>query len=651
MNFSHLPIQHKLLLGNLTIATILIVLLGLLYNAITSMDKGATLVEHTYKVIKHSDGLVSAMVDKETGLRGFAITGDPEFLEPYMAGVTQFDEHFNTVRSLTSDNPSQQSRFDIVYQDAKNWQQYAEKIMDLRKDIRSGEETSQTLKALIDSGYGKQTMDQIRALLNATTFDGYRLQILDAMLNMETGLRGYVINKTVSFLEPYNQGERAIKDLAPLVNDALLAQTIDLWINDYAEPVIVLVRQAKQFKVMDDLYAQLALKEGKAYMDGLREKVASIVQIEEGLMTARQQKAYSASSLARSQILVGGFISILLSLVIATLISRSIIQPINQAVTAARELARGNLGIQIAKGGDNEVGTLLAALQITADNLKGIVSGLVDTSKVLGDTSNQLAKVSADSSDVANEQLDVTDTIFSAMQQMSVSVQDVTENALQSAQLAGQANNEAQAGIKIVNGTVISINHLEKELSQTFSKLNGLGDEADNIGGILDVIRGIADQTNLLALNAAIEAARAGEQGRGFAVVADEVRGLAKRTQDSTSEIQGLIERLQQGTREVVSNMSQSNELVKTSVDNVDRSGQAFNQITALITQLNDMNTQNANTSEQQSVTTKQISQDMGNVNQLAKQSADNTQRTLSSTEALEQVSNKMQDIINQFVI
>ncbi|MCP5076525.1 MAG: chemotaxis protein, partial [Psychromonas sp.] len=195
------------------------------------------------------------------------------------------------------------------------------------------------------------------------------------------------------------------------------------------------------------------------------------------------------------------------------------------------------------------------------------------------------------------------------------------------------------------------INKLEGEIINTATRLTQLAEEADNIGSILDVIRGIADQTNLLALNAAIEAARAGEQGRGFAVVADEVRSLAQRTQESTQQIQGLIEGLQKGTSEAVITMDKSREFVTSSVKEASRSGDSLNDISAVIAKINDMNSQIASASEEQSATAEQINQNIVAVSEISQQSAKNAETTVESSNGLSKLADNLNGSVKQFKI
>ncbi|WP_305844422.1 CHASE3 domain-containing protein [Photobacterium leiognathi] len=649
MNMENISIRNKLLIGNGLIVLLLGILCAIVWNAIVTMDKTAKMVEHTYKVIDNSNILVSSMVDQETGLRGFAIGGQEEYLEPYISGKKEFDKHLNIVTELTSDNPAQQERYAFVATEAKAWQAYADKIIQLRKDIQQGEYSEQAIDKLLASGIGKQLMDKIRIEAEDRRFGYQSNELLQAMVNMETGLRGYIINKTDDYLEPYYQGKEEVNRI--LKSNDLDDKNINAWIKDYAEVAIKQIKHGLQYKVMNDLYLELEKKQGKAYMDDLRYRVAEIIGVEQALMQQRKGSAIEAANLAIMVIVVGGIITAILAFTVGVFISQTITKPIGSAVDAAKELAQGNLTVQIPRYGNNEVGVLLTALQTTADSLKGIIVKMSDANDQLGSASNNLTAITTQTSQGVKEQQQMTDEVAVAMNQMSMSVQEVAQNVGTAAQFANEAHTEAQTGIVIVQNTVKSISQLDEEINLTSVRLNELVHETENIGGILDVIRAIAEQTNLLALNAAIEAARAGDQGRGFAVVADEVRELAKRTQDSTTEIQSLIEKVQHGTSELVLSMDKSNSIVKESVSNATKSGDAFSVITESISKINDMNIQNANASEEQSTTTEEINRNMESVNIISQQSAQSVGETAKSMQVLSELSQQMHSIIRQFKI
>ncbi|RJX73651.1 HAMP domain-containing protein [Vibrio sinensis] len=650
MNTSDLTIRKKLLFGNIITVGMLAILCTVVWNSIRTMSQTDDMVTHTYRVIAQSNGLVNSMVDQETGLRGYAVAGQEEYLEPYHLGKKAFDQYLLKAKELTSDNPAQQQRFDAVEKEARGWQIYAQEVIALRENIYQSEVYVDELKALLSSGIGKQKMDGLREqIATGQYYNGEEL--IDNMINMETGLRGFMLNRQEEFLEPYNAGKANIEQLLKGMTESQLTRNINEWIHNYAATAIELVRNANRFSSMDELYTKLEEKQGKQYMDSLREKVTTIVNVEQNLMAQRKEAAASASSLALMVIIIGGISTAIFNFGFGSVIAKSITSQINSVIDIAKQLAKGDLTVNINKGPKNEIGELTNALKSTADNLKTVIGNMMTASEQLSLSSNQLTSITVSTNNGANEQMHMTDQVAVAMNQMAISVQEVAKNAVDTAQFAKEANIEAQQGRSVVKETIDSISILETEIDSTMIRLNDLAQEATNIGGILDVILGIADQTNLLALNAAIEAARAGDQGRGFAVVADEVRGLAQRTQDSTSEIQSLIERLQHGTKDVVESMRNSSDVVKASVVKAELSGNAFDTITNSIGQIHDMSTQSASASEEQSVTVEQINQNVVSVNEISRESVAGAEQTVQSSEELAALSAQLQKIVGQFKI
>ncbi|MGF1737027.1 CHASE3 domain-containing protein [Photobacterium satsumensis] len=651
MDFSNLSIRVRLLFSNTVISLMLLGLMAVVFNAITTMEKTSHWVEHTHEVIRQSKGLVSSMVDQETGLRGFAIAGQDDYLEPYFSGKNDFLQYLSSAKQLTSDNPAQQQRFDAVAEQAIHWQAYADSVIALREDIRRGEAVNDAQEELIASGIGKQKMDGIRQELATMALGDIGSDILNAMINMETGLRGFMLNRQESFLEPYLSGQSVINDYRSTIASTKLVGEIDSWIQNYAEVAIGLVREANQFKSMSELYALLEGKQGKIYMDDLRQRVDEIIGAEQVLMASRQEATLASASLANKMIVYGGITTLLLTFLFSFITSNSITKPMGSAVGIAKQLAAGDLNVRFDKAGKNEIGDLLEAMQTIADNLKQMIGKVVETSEQLSESSSHLTKILDKTGNGAKEQLNQTDQIAVAMNQMSISVQEVAHNAISAAHVASETDQEAQKGLTVIETTVGNIDKLDNEINQTSSQLTSLVDETNNIGKILDVIGGIAEQTNLLALNAAIEAARAGEQGRGFAVVADEVRVLAQRTQESTTEIQSLIERIQGGTEEVVISMSQSTELLKSTIASASQSGEAFGAITQSISKINDMNTQSASASEEQSVTAEQVNKNMLTVNTISQESYDTTMSAVESCQELARLSESLHETVRQFKV
>ncbi|MCX8901307.1 methyl-accepting chemotaxis protein [Vibrio parahaemolyticus] len=344
-------------------------------------------------------------------------------------------------------------------------------------------------------------------------------------------------------------------------------------------------------------------------------------------------------------------LAIAIGSIAAYVLTISITRPIGQAVEAANQLAKGNLTIEVQSASHDETGLLLESIQRTATSLRNIVSTISGASVELASASEELAVVTEQSSQGIESQQAETDLVATAMNEMAATVHEVADNAAKAAEAANQADNEASAGGQVVEQTISVISTLAERVNESSEKLHEVEQESMNIGKILNVIREIADQTNLLALNAAIEAARAGEQGRGFAVVADEVRSLAQRTQESTQEIQTIIEQLQAGTQRAVAVMNQGKDQAAQSVGQVNETGSALQTITHAISVINDMNIQIASASEQQSSVAENINENVINVKRIAEENAVAANQMKISTSEVAQLSEQLKALVDQFKI
>jgi methyl-accepting chemotaxis protein len=349
--------------------------------------------------------------------------------------------------------------------------------------------------------------------------------------------------------------------------------------------------------------------------------------------------------------LILSFVAILIGSISAYFLTIAITRPISQAVKAANQLAKGDLTIEVTSSSRDETGQLLASIQGTATNLRNIIATISGASIELASASQELAVVTEQSSQGVINQQTETDLVATAMNEMAATVNDVASNAANAANAATQADNQASLGSQVVEKTILAINTLADRVNESSEKLGEVEHATLNIVKILDVIRGIADQTNLLALNAAIEAARAGEQGRGFAVVADEVRSLAQRTQGSTQEIQNMIEQLQAGTQSTVAVMTQGRTQATECVDHANETGRALHAITLAINVINDMNIQIASASEQQSSVAESINQNVINVKHIAEENAVAANQTRASAAEIAHLSEQLKELVDRFKI
>ena len=311
----------------------------------------------------------------------------------------------------------------------------------------------------------------------------------------------------------------------------------------------------------------------------------------------------------------------------------------------------GDLRRRIDVKGSDGIDALGRIFNGFIEKLQNIISQVVADSSNLVGMATHLNTISASSSNSALQQQGQIEQVATAMNEMSATATEVASNARLAADAAQSADVDVTAGMKIVGQTVTSINSLAGEVERANGVIRTLQSDSEEIGSVLDVIRGIAEQTNLLALNAAIEAARAGEQGRGFAVVADEVRTLASRTQESTQEIQKMIERLQNGANDAVDVMEESHIQAKTSVDQANKTGEALQKITSAVNTINQMNLQILNAAEQQTSVAHEIDVSLNQINQASFESVANSSEASQESENLNQLASRLQELMMQFKV
>lgn len=333
--------------------------------------------------------------------------------------------------------------------------------------------------------------------------------------------------------------------------------------------------------------------------------------------------------------------------------SKALVNPVRALQSRLQEIARGDgdLTVSLQRHSNDELGDVADEFNTFTAKLRTTISEIKQSVSELNSNAEQISSLSTQTTDSASKQYSELDQTASAINQMSATVQEVANNAATAAETAKQADDEANRGQKIVQQTVDSINKLATDVNNASDVIDKLGQETGNIDSILDVVKDIADQTNLLALNAAIEAARAGEHGRGFAVVADEVRGLAGRTQESIEEIHNMIESLQAGARDAGAVMAAGKEQAESSVEQAASAGEAISAITAQVDIINDMNTQIASAAEQQSAVSEEVNRNIQNINQMADQTSENAQQASSASQQLSSAASKLNQLVDQFKV
>jgi methyl-accepting chemotaxis protein len=328
---------------------------------------------------------------------------------------------------------------------------------------------------------------------------------------------------------------------------------------------------------------------------------------------------------------------------------KAILKPAGNMVSIMELLASGDLSSPIVFKNTDELGRIADSAEALRSSYGSSISEVNESSKNLSSAINELANVIEVTHSGVLDQQRETDQVAAAINQMTATVQEVAHNASTAAEAATNADHEAQDGRRVVGRTIDNIETLSQKIQQGTETINQLANESNNIGAVLDVIRGISEQTNLLALNAAIEAARAGEAGRGFAVVADEVRALASRTQESTQEIQEMIERLQAGAQNAVQVMGESKRSAEETAQQASKAGTTLDNITASVTHINDMNTQIATAAEQQSNVAEEINRNVVAISEIADHSAEGAKRINEANNNLNQIAGRLQEMVSRF--
>ncbi len=396
-----------------------------------------------------------------------------------------------------------------------------------------------------------------------------------------------------------------------------------------------------RFKVATDNIAQ-ARKE-------MTDQGTAIVKINEDLNKIQTERRDAESAQARQMQLGATVLAILFGVLAAVVITRQITRPLAQTMAVVQRIADGDLTQNLEVTRRDELGVLQQGIQRMGLTLRNLIGGIRDGVTQIASAAEELSAVTNQTSAGVNSQKIETDQVATAMHEMSATVQEVARNAEEASQAASLADKEAREGDRVVGEAIAQIERLADEVSRSTEAMRLLQTESDKIGSVMDVIKAVADQTNLLALNAAIEAARAGEAGRGFAVVADEVRSLAQRTQQSTEEIAGLVAGLQSGSERVATVMSNSRSLTDSSVLLTRKAGTALESITATVSNIQSMNQQIAAAAEEQSAVAEEISRSILNVRDVSEQTAAASDETAASSVELARLGGQLQQLVSHF--
>lgn len=391
------------------------------------------------------------------------------------------------------------------------------------------------------------------------------------------------------------------------------------------------------------------LKQAKQLGDNAREV---LIRLNDKIkITTNEIKNDALESVSQNQLIttVLTLITLCLSASVAYFVTNSIKKPLHHAVTQIKQAATGDMTVHFTKMRDDELGEL-------ADNMQSLVNTLRQTLKEIAHNSNSLATTAEETNTIAKQSFDSASSQNDKMQvmthsiaEMTDTVQSVSNSIHHTLEQVEKSNNDAEQGQILLNQNIDNIHLLADAIKQSATVIETLNDDTNNISSVLDIIRGVAEQTNLLALNAAIEAARAGEQGRGFAVVADEVRTLASKAHDATQEIQQAIENLQQGAKQAVATMSKSQQETQQCVDGIQNVDEMLGSILSGITNIKDMSQQIATAAEQQSIAAVTQNENMKEMQHITELSASHAEENNQASQQLASMAETQRELLSKF--
>ena len=636
-----------------------------------TQDSVGTIADDIQPAVLKASALEHSLDKANSALGFYLLSKEVSHRQAYEKNLQHVDSLLGELKgmSLVASSADLSSRVEAIAEDVARYQSYHGRMIELvekpAKNIPAlayaaeninplSQQLLQLLSGMIQTEGEEEASDERRQLLMEIESIRY------AWANVMNGLRAYLAFRHSSSLQEINlyMGSvdagvdrlQAMEDLLTLDQADALEQFLPLK-EEFATHLgkMLAIHGSDSWRID----AHLIRSEVGPLLASVSAKVEALVaelgEQAQTMVNDLAEQVDGTNTLVSTLLVIG----LLLGGVIAWGIMVVVVKPLDQTLYALRDIVDGDgdLTRRLDESSRDEIGQLAQGFNKFASLVHDIIREMVGYTGRLSESAERLSMVTEETSRGAEQQQHCTDEVVTAVNEMAATGREVASNTSAAAEAAQNADAAANDGRQVVSQTIEVIDTLAQEVRRAGEVINRLESDSESIGGVLDVIRGIAEQTNLLALNAAIEAARAGEQGRGFAVVADEVRTLASRTQESTAEIQSMIERLQGGAREAVQVMAQGSARADESVQQAAKAGTALDTISEAVAVINQMNVQIASAAEEQNAVAEEINKSVVAISEITEQTAAGAQQTASASNELNQLSEQLSGMVRQFKV
>ena len=671
LKINNISIRNKIWGG---FGIVLIILAAIAMTAAISLTKTESSVDNVVNrvqpMVLASNDLTSTLNETSGALGYYMLTKDQSFWRSYEQGVKKVDVVIKQLESLVDENDKKtQELVNNIKTDITRFVAFKARMLELSKDPLKNEPgllfSAQKLNPVaqeILQKLGEAWISEEEAEVSKLRKDVFVLvgELRYTWANTMSGVRRFLAFRNQASVDEYqlqyNLSGEILDKLAKYENDYTFEQTdaiariIELrTLYDTNFKEFSLIQMSDKYRT--DIY--LVKTKVALVLAKIKRNLNILVEQQRTLIESESQSLLSFVHGTKVFVYIMLVVGMALGLGLAWAVSFMITCPLSNAVNAMKDISEGegDLTLRLDVSGKDEIGQLASSFNGFITKIQSVIREVTSSTSQLSAAAEEMSMITAETRTGVQRQQSETELVATAVNEMSSTVHEVVNSAGLAASAASQADSQSEQGKQIVSSTVSSIRTLASEVESAATVISQLEKDSESIGSVLEVIRGIAEQTNLLALNAAIEAARAGEQGRGFAVVADEVRSLASRTQESTQEIQEMIERLQKGSRDAVKVMQSGQEQTQRTVEQASQAETSLSEISSAVAQINEMNAHIAEASRQQGEVVEEINKNIVNITQVADESANGADQLSTASHEMASLAVNLESQVSHFKI